>query len=343
MASTAPPEPGTTAPLVGASDPARSGASHETAPPDDRTAPTQTPSGSQIDPEAAASAAPTASTPTPWQQRQLPPEEPSTTLTASWELASVIQAQIAESSAWSTGAEVAVSVHVDGRTVAMTSEHETSTVASASTAKMYWVVAAVDAVGIEPVAGMAEAVFAYSDNDAAGRVIDLVGIDAINAFTGAIAMDDTYLAGWSFGTTRVASDRAERGDINTTSAVDATRFLDLLVRGELLSPAETEMVLAWMRLAPDTADSTPYGATLVADLDPAIATSVAHKAGWLPPGCCTSFANVLLAAGAVPLDDGNWYTIAITTANGGDFDGQGAWISATAEAIDQAIRVRAGG
>ncbi len=238
----------------------------------------------------------------------------------------------------SPGVDAAISVVVDGQQHGVWVGAD-PVVHSASTAKMYWVVAAVAAVGLDPVAPSAPAIFAWSDNSAAGRVIDLVGIDEINAWTRSLGLDDTYLSAWAYDRGRFASDRAELGTANTTSASDAAQFLDLLVGGELLSPAETEQVLEWMRLAPEAdADPTVYGSVLVTDLDPSVASQVAHKAGWLPPGCCTSVDNVLLSAGVIPLPDGSSYTIAVTTTDGSSYTGQAAWIASTVAAIDALLR-----
>lgn len=202
---------------------------------------------------------------------------------------------------------------------------DTSFVA-ASVAKLYWTVAAVDAVGLEPVEAHAEAVFGWSDNDAAGLMIDVVGVDAINAYTRGLGLDRTYLSSWAYGKDRYATDRSTRGTNNTTSTGDLVSFLEQLATGQLLNTEATATVLGWMTAAPDRLSAThPYAAALV-DALPAISAAFAsHKAGWLPSGCCTLIDNVLTAAGLIPLADGSTLTIAIAVADGAEYDAQVQW------------------
>ena len=199
----------------------------------------------------------------------------------------------------------------------------------ASTAKVYWVAAAVDALGTEAVEPYAEAIFASSDNTAASRVIDLVGIDAINEFTAAAGMADTYLSLWiDGGVRRTGAEAAERGFVNASSTADAVVFLDQLGAGELLDPAATAQVMAWMTKAPDSLDNpTAWGGVLTDQLPAEVAAFTMHKAGWLTPGCCVALDNQLQAIGIVPLPDGDRFSIAITTADGADYEGQASWIS----------------
>jgi len=97
---------------------------------------------------------------------------------------------------------------------------------SASSAKAVWVAAALDGVGIDPVAPYADPVFRISDNAGAGAVIDLVGPDAVNRFyRDRAGMSASALTQWSYGRTRVAgnSPRAMDSD-NYFTAADAATF-----------------------------------------------------------------------------------------------------------------------
>ncbi len=199
----------------------------------------------------------------------------------------------------------------------------------ASTAKLYWVVAAVDAVGADAVEPFAEAIFARSDNQAASEVIDLIGVDAVNEFTAAAGMPDTYLSLWiDGGIRRTGADAPAREFRNTTTTDDAVSFLDRLADYKLLDMADTARVMAWMTFAPDNLDDpTVWGGVLVDELPPDVAALTGHKAGWLTPGCCIALESELAAMGLVPLPDGTRFAISVATVDGADYDGQAAWIS----------------
>ena len=208
---------------------------------------------------------------------------------------------------------------------------ESASTQSASAAKAYWVAAAVDAVGIEAVEPFVEAIFVHSDNDAAGRVIDLVGVDGINTYTASIGMEDTFLASWFFGRRRAASNAGQDGfpTNNETTAADALTFLSQLEDGELFDAQETSTMLGWMLLAPDNMSNPQlgYGGVLTDELDPWVAATSMHKAGWLPPNCCRSIGNVLITIGIVPLPSSDPLTIAVSTVDGSDYEADRAWIS----------------
>ncbi|MGI9621791.1 MAG: serine hydrolase, partial [Acidimicrobiales bacterium] len=198
---------------------------------------------------------------------------------------------------------------------------------SASAAKLYWTVAAVGVAGAEPVEDLAAAVFMSSDNSAAGRLIDVAGVDEINRFTERLGMESTYLSVWAFDRGRFASDRAERGSSNTTSANDLTLFLDKLRYVELLGPETTARVLAWMMLTPDNVGGpTGYGGALADRLPSHVAARTMHKAGWLPPNCCSDPEQVIIAGGIVPLPDGATFSIAVAAAGGSDYAAQVEWV-----------------
>ena len=221
---------------------------------------------------------------------------------------------------------VAITIVHDGVT---TSTRGKESVVSASAAKLYWAVAAADRTD-DPTSldRVADAVFGWSDNDQAGRLIDAAGgVDAINEYTGALGLERTSLSAWSYGDGRFASDRAERGNENLTSTDDLAGFLDAFASGQLLDPDEQAIVEAWMRVTPDDLASSPGIDGLLADALPAdVAADAMHKAGWLPPGCCSVIDHVLVVGGVVPLPDGGWFTIAIAAQDTPDFAAAQAWI-----------------
>jgi beta-lactamase class A len=206
---------------------------------------------------------------------------------------------------------------------------------SASAAKAYWLAAAVDAVGVEPVASEAQATVTLSDNDAAGRVIDLVGVDAINDFTRANGMQATSLVSWPTSEgRRVATDRAWRLGENVTTTNDAVRFLDQLRTGELLDPAGTFAMLTWLRASPDTlAGDGDWGGTMSHLLPPDVRPRVAHKAGWLPPGCCERDHRLIIDIGIVPLPDGTSYSVAIVATGAENYAAQASFVALVSRRI----------
>ena len=199
----------------------------------------------------------------------------------------------------------------------------------ASEAKIFWVLAAVDAVGLEPVAPWADQIFGDSDNHAAGRVIDLIGIDAVNEWTRANGMDNTYLESWNWGRDRRASDRFTVGHTNRTSSDDAARILSALANGELFDEPTTSTILDWMKMGPDTKrHGEDWGATFANGLPAEVAVNASHKAGWLPPNCCAVPTNHIRVAGVIPLPDGTPVVIAISAQGGSPYKSQADWVSA---------------
>lgn len=90
---------------------------------------------------------------------------------------------------------------------------------------------------------------AHDDHTAANRIIDLLGIDAINAFCRAAGLERTTLAGPLVGTVvgtqpeapERSSQASRQGDAHETSAADMLGFLMQLERGDLLPPEETAL------------------------------------------------------------------------------------------------------
>lgn len=221
---------------------------------------------------------------------------------------------------------VSITVIHDGTTSSVGGDES---VVSASAAKLYWAVAAAGrADDVSRLEADAAAVFGWSDNEAAGRMIDVVGgVDAVNAYTAGLGLEETSLSAWAYGGSRFASDRADRGNENRTSTGDLARFLDLFASGSLLDLERQPAVETWLRLTPDElASSHGLDALLVDRLPAGVAADSMHKAGWLPAGCCSVIEHVLVAGGVVPLPDGGWFSISVAAQDSPDFDATLDWI-----------------
>ena len=113
---------------------------------------------------------------------------------------------------------------------------------SASTAKSWWVAAALAAGEADEVAEIVEPIFEVSSDELAGQAMDLAGgIDAVNDFTTSAGMADTAAMKWvKGGISRFAS--AFPGPLNGSNHVDASDaavFFYRLGTNQLLPPAET--------------------------------------------------------------------------------------------------------
>ena len=189
---------------------------------------------------------------------------------------------------------------------------------SASAAKVLWVAAALARVGTDKVAPLAEPIFRTSDNEVSGEVIDLIGIDAVNDWYRELGLKHTALTRWRYGEPRVATNSPrELGDNNYFTARDAVDVLSRLDQGALLGPSETQALRHWMTLTPRTGCGGWMGALLP---EPARATLM-HKAGWLPPGCCSddSVYNTLTEVGVVQVPGGDRYAVALLARRGQDY------------------------
>jgi beta-lactamase class A len=196
---------------------------------------------------------------------------------------------------------------------------------SASSAKAWWVAAALDGVGVAAVDPFAGPIFVSSDNGATGDVIDLIGPDAVNVYLWEVAgmgRETTALTQWNFEATREAANSPRNmGSDNYTTANDAVTFLAGLAAGTILGQAETTALREWMVLAPRSGT----GGWLAARLPAAAQTGAEHKAGWLPPGCCSSEDryNTLNDVGLIATPRGS-YAVAILTHAGDDWYGRQA-------------------
>lgn len=190
---------------------------------------------------------------------------------------------------------------------------------SASSAKAWWVAAALDGVGIDPVAPYAPSIFTYSDNSASGSVIDLIGPDAVNDWMWNVAgMTDSALTQWSYDKTRIATNSPRAlGSDNYMTSDDAVRFLGKLYRKEILAGARGEQLLAWLTLSPNSGT----GGWLLARLPADEQASGMHKAGWLPPGCCSDdgYYNTSNEIGIVTTPAGRAYAVSIFARRGNDY------------------------
>ena len=201
---------------------------------------------------------------------------------------------------------------------------------SASAVKPIWTAAAIDLAGLAAVAPLAPAALVQSDNFAAGEIIDLVGIDAVNTWSAeAAGTTGTHLAAWYFGTDRVAQSVIDGGSrANLTTVGDLALFYAGLRRGDLLDSDGFASLQEWLR-ATDRG-STPAGTVrgaLLARLPGEVAAAAIHKAGWLPPYCCQAEVRLMLDAGVIPLPGGSWFAIAAVSDRGDFYNLSVRWVS----------------
>ena len=193
---------------------------------------------------------------------------------------------------------------------------------SASSAKVWWVAAALHQVGVAAVEPMANPIFIDSDNGATGDVIDLVGPDRINDYIwNVVGMRSTALTRWNYHHKREATNSPHRmGTDNYTTANDALVFLERLQRGAILDRERSAALLSWMKRSPRSG----LGGWLLARLPPSVRAGASHKAGWLDPGCCSNDRtyNTLNEVGLVTVPGGATYAVAILTHAGDNYWGR---------------------
>lgn len=239
-------------------------------------------------------------------------------------LQAVVDGLVEEAARLTPGTDVAIAVR-DLRTGEYAAAGATVHHVSASSAKVLWVAAALKGVGLEQVAPHAEPIFRTSDNEASGAVIDLIGPDAVNDYYRAIGLQGTALTRWNYGRPRkVTNSPRAMGNDNYFTAADAVDFLARLHRGELLPQSSTSKLLEWMKLTPRAG----CGGWLGTMLPPAARDSLRHKAGWLPPGCCSddSRYNTLNDVGLVELPGGGRYAVALLAQRGPDWPRQAFFV-----------------
>ena len=201
---------------------------------------------------------------------------------------------------------------------------------SASAVKPIWTAAAIDLGGPAAVAPLGPAALVQSDNFAAGEIIDLIGIDAVNTWSAeAAGTTGTHLAAWYFGTDRVAQSVIDGGSrANLTTVGDLALFYAGLQRGDLLDPEGFAALEEWLRATDRGA--TPAGTVrgaLLTRLPGEVAAAAIHKAGWLPPYCCAAEVRLMLDAGAIPLPGGSWFAIAAVSDRGDYYNLSVRWVS----------------
>jgi beta-lactamase class A len=189
---------------------------------------------------------------------------------------------------------------------------------SASSAKLLWVAAAMKRVGRAKVAPHAEAIFRRSDNLEAGAVIDLIGPDAVNQYFQELGLKHTALTSWGYGKPRKATNSPNEMDgDNYFTAGDVVDFLTRLDKGQLMGVQDTAALRRWLTLTPRNGCGGWMGELLP---EPARA-SLMHKAGWLPPGCCSddSKYGTLTEVGLVQVPGGDRYAVAVLARHGKDY------------------------
>lgn len=223
---------------------------------------------------------------------------------------------------WDSTVEIAVSVILhDGSEY---SENADEHVPSASSVKPVWTAAAIDVAGLEAVAPLAPAALVRSDNYVAGNIIDLAGgIDAVNAWSKNVAgMQSTHLAHWRYGTT--LAPRFTTGWPRTTTN-DLAQFYARLHSGELLAPEATAQLADWLRATPRR---LAYVQGAILDrLPESASTEALQKLGWLPGGAdLASHTNAITGGALVPLPDGEWFAIALSTTNSAHYRRSIIWL-----------------
>lgn len=251
-------------------------------------------------------------------------------------LAAPVAAVAAEVATRSPGTDVGIAV-VDLTTGEYAGAKDTERHVSASSPKVIWVAAAIDEAGVDAVAPYADPIFAESNNDASGTAIDLAGgMNAINVYYASKAgMTDSAIISWYGGRSATNSPNKMAGD-NYFTAKDAIAFLERLDRGQLLDTTETAKLEEWMTWSPRSA----FGGWLGTLLPQAARTTMMHKAGWLPPGCCGDDAtyNTLNDIGLVITPNGHRYAVAILARRGDDWYGkQVPWVERASCVIYRAV------
>ena len=255
-------------------------------------------------------------------------------------LQAVVDSLVQEAARLSPGTDVALSVK-DLRTGEYGGSADTVPHVSASSAKVYWVAAALKKADPAKVAPLAEKIFRTSDNGASGEVIDLMGgPNAVNDYLRSLGLLNTALTKWNYQRQRRATNSPQAlGNDNYMCAADAVSFLQRLEAGELLKPASTTRLLKWMELTPREG----CGGWLGTRLPPEARASLRHKAGWLPPGCCSddSRYNILNEVGLVRLPDGGRYAVAILAAHGPDWPKQAFFVERASCVLYRALSGKA--
>ena len=217
---------------------------------------------------------------------------------------------------WTPGTDFSVSVE-DLKTGARASANGDDVHVSASSAKSIWLAAALDAgIPATTLEDDAEQIASVSSNSAAADVIRRVGPNEINDFMQKAGMSDSAFNNWYAGEHATNSPHPVDGNNIFTSNDMVTLFAEIQ-RGQLLPGALGKTWKRWLRGTPRSG----YGGWLGTRLPASAQPSMVHKAGWLPPGCCSSDAkyNDLNDVGLVKASNGHRYAVAILGAHGADY------------------------
>lgn len=161
---------------------------------------------------------------------------------------------------------------------------------SASSMKFVWAMAALSKNDIPTVTTPALPTFEKSDNSAAGQLIDLAGgPNAVNDFTSKmlkIPVDQLSLCHWSVDKTRdgTATCSLAMGGDNFFTPSSVLDFLRHAWKRDVVAGDKGDTLLHWATLSPRSGSGGWMGTQLPADPQ----STMHHKAGWLPPGCCRS-------------------------------------------------------
>ena len=162
------------------------------------------------------------------------------------------------------------------------------------------------------------------------------GVSAVNEWTEAVVeLQDTRLLAWRFpiGDSEAAQRRApeieeNQAAENYTTTADLAHFYARLWKGELLGREETMALIDWLKETEDGVTIDTVDGAMTQRLPSAVAEEVAHKAGWLPPSCCS--VRLILDAGVVPLPDGGWFSMAALSMRGAHYELSLQWVALAA-------------
>lgn len=207
---------------------------------------------------------------------------------------------------------------------------------AASALKVAWMAAAISESGLAAVEPYANAVVVWSNNDTAGRVIELAGgLDRANALTSGLGMNGTLVVEWTFGTyQRSRYYPGEHPYLNYTTAHDLMTFWRWLYEGAVLDTTGTDTLLAWSRIPKAGAHRL-----LLERLPDGSDDWVSYKMGHLPPGrsyeddeegtpvIVEGARDTVLGGGIVEIPGGHTYAIGLGGFGGWSWPGKLAWVS----------------
>jgi beta-lactamase class A len=188
---------------------------------------------------------------------------------------------------------------------------------SASAVKAIWVANALADTSVEQVEPLVYPVFAYSDNNVAGQVLDLLpSYDRVNTFMwGSIGMGESSFCAWNIDRDRTAGNCQNLFDYNNYfTANDGVAFLTKVWDRSLLGDWKTAKLLEWMTFAPRSG----YGGWLGTRLPPQAQATMHHKSGSLPPPYTSRVSHDF---GIIEVPGGHPYAVAILMGEGYDYDG----------------------